>query len=88
MTADDTNDPHTLALQALVWVLQDQPRADRLLALTGLDAATLRAQAGDPAVLSGVIAFLEGYEPDLIACAEALGVQPRALLALPHRLFA
>ena len=88
MTAGDTNDPLMLGLKALIWVLQDQARADRLLALTGLDAQTLRASAGDPATLAGVIAFLEGHEPDLIACAADLGITPLTLLAVPQRLSA
>ncbi len=48
MRARDTiePDPTTLALSALVWTLSDAPRAERLLSLTGLDSAELRARAG------------------------------------------
>lgn len=74
-------DAATLALMALGWVLADARRADRLLALTGLDADALRTGIGDPAVLGAVLAFLEEHEPDLIACAEAVGVAPAALVA-------
>jgi hypothetical protein len=34
----------------------------------------------EPAVLAAVLGFLEAYEPDLIACAEALGMPPQALV--------
>jgi hypothetical protein len=82
MRARDTIDPDpaTLALSALAWTLSDGARAERLLALTGLDADELRARATDPALLAAVLGFLAGHEPDLAACAEALGVPPAALV--------
>ncbi|UYY76502.1 DUF3572 domain-containing protein [Sphingomonas sp. R1] len=70
-----------IALQALVWVLGESGRANRLLDLTGLDPATLRARAGEPALLAATLGFLESYEPDLIACADALDLPPAALVA-------
>jgi hypothetical protein len=76
----NSDDAERLALQALVWTLAEQDRAERLLAVTGLDPDDLRARAGEPAVLSAVLGFLENYEPDLIACAESLGVKPEALV--------
>ena len=69
-----------LALQALVWTLGDSARASRLLDLTGLDPAELRARAGEPALLAATLGFLEAHEPDLVACAEALGVKPMDLV--------
>ncbi|WP_423143102.1 DUF3572 domain-containing protein [Parablastomonas sp. CN1-191] len=72
-------DPQALALAALGWVLADDDRAARLLSLTGLDADALRAGLGDPAVLGAVLAFLTGHEPDLVACAQDLGVAPQVL---------
>jgi hypothetical protein len=70
-----------LALRALAWTVAEPARADRLLALTGLDPAELRARLGDPALLAAAMAFLEGHEADLLACADALGVVPAALVA-------
>ncbi|HEX8446990.1 MAG TPA: DUF3572 family protein [Sphingomonas sp.] len=69
-----------LALNALVWTLADEGRADRLLALTGLTPADLRGRADDPAVLGAVLGFLESYEPDLVACAATLSVPPESLV--------
>jgi len=88
MRAPDTNRPDgaTLALSALAWILADQARAERLLALTGLDADTLRAQAGEPSLLAAVLDFLCRYEPDLIACADALGVAPGDIIAAQQEL--
>ncbi len=81
MRARDTNeDAAGLALKALVWTLAEPARAERLLALTGLTPAGLRAGADAPAVLGAVIGFLESHEPDLVACAEAIGTSPAALV--------
>lgn len=80
MAARETN-AEALALQALVWTLGDSARASRLLDLTGLDPAELRARAGEPSLLAATLGFLEAYEPDLIACADALEVEPSELVA-------
>lgn len=68
-----------MALQALVWTLACDQRAERLLTLTGLDPATLRAAAGDRATLAAIMGFLASHEPDLVACADALDVTPGTL---------
>lgn len=82
MRAHDTNeDAAGLALKALAWTLLDAARAERLLALTGMTPEGLRAGAGTPAVLAAVLAFLESHEPDLVACADAIGAAPAALVA-------
>lgn len=57
----------------------DEARAERLLALTGLTPDGLRAGLGDSAVLGAVMEYLTGYEPDLIAAADALNVTPETL---------
>jgi hypothetical protein len=84
----DEDEAVALALSALVWTLGDERRADRLLALTGLDPDDLRARAGDPDVLGAVLGFLQNHQPDLIACAEALGRSPEQLVAAGERLSA
>ena len=78
--ADTNRDAVALGLSALAWTLGDGARAERLLAVTGLAPADLRARAADPAVLAAVLAFLEAHEPDLVACADALEVKPDALV--------
>jgi hypothetical protein len=88
MRIKDTNeaDPETLALSALGWTLAEPDRAQRLLALTGLTPEDLRERLGDPGLLSAVLGFLEAHEPDLLACAEALGATPLALVEARTRL--
>lgn len=73
-------DADTIALQAVVWVLSDGQRADRLLAMTGLDADTLRAGIEDRAILGALLDHLANHEPDLVACAQELGYSPAALI--------
>jgi len=65
---------------ALAWTLQDGRRAERLLALTGMDADHLRENANNPDVLAALLRFLESHEPDLIACAEAMECTPQDLV--------
>jgi hypothetical protein len=81
MSGDDSNGADVLALNALVWVLQEPDRADRFLALTGLNGDDIRGRISDPALLDAVIGFLEAHEPDLIACARALEVAPAVLVS-------
>lgn len=76
----------TLALAALGWVLQDEPRADRLLTLTGLSADELRTSLNDRGVLAAILEFLTNHEPDLVRCAEALAVTPEELAAAAQEL--
>ena len=88
MRIQDTNraDPEALALSALGWTLADGGRAQRLLALTGLTPDDLRTRLGQPVLLAAVLRFLEAHEPDLVACAEALGVPPAELVEAGRRL--
>jgi hypothetical protein len=72
-------DPVALALAALGWLLADENRAERLLALTGLTPDALRDGLTDPGVLGAVLEFLAAHEPDLLAAADALGVEPAVL---------
>jgi hypothetical protein len=70
-------DPAILALQAMTWVVADDALAQRFL--TGLTAEELRAGLHSWAVLAAGIDFLLAHEPDLLAAAEALSVEPGAL---------
>jgi len=81
MKADQTNDEEALALGALGWTLSEDGRAQRLVALTGLTPAGMRESLGDRDFLAAVLRFLEGHEPDLAGCADALGVTPTQLVA-------
>lgn len=80
-SAITNDDAEAVGLHALAWILADERRAERLLSVTGLTPADLRERAGEPALLGAVLGFLEAYEPDLIACADATGTTPAKLVA-------
>lgn len=79
-------DDETLALRLVGWIVADSARADRMMGLTGLDPASLRASLSDPATLGALMDFVIGHEPDLLACAEALDISPAKLVAARQRL--
>jgi hypothetical protein len=75
------------ALRALAWVVTDQDRAMRFLALTGCDAETLRCRAGEAEVLGAVLDFLMDDEASLLAFADQADMPAQSValarLALP-----
>ncbi|WP_338014748.1 DUF3572 domain-containing protein [Altericroceibacterium spongiae] len=81
-----THDPSVLALQALAWILSDEDRAQRFLALTGLTPESLRDGVTDRVVQGAVLDFLCAHEPDLVAAAEMIGIEPGELAAARERL--
>ena len=88
MKIQETNEAAdvALALAALGWAISDPARAERLLALTGLDPDSLRAGLGDRQLLAAILRFLEAYEPDLLACADEIGATPASLVEARRRL--
>ena len=74
------SDAESLALGALGWILTDERRAERLLSLTGLTPDRLRHGIGERAVQAAVLEFLAGHEPDLVLAADALNVEPAAII--------
>ena len=81
MRAHSTNDAETLALSALAATLTDERRARRFLDLSGIDTEDLRRRASEPSLLAALLRFLEAHEPDLVDVAEAIGAEPRDLVA-------
>jgi hypothetical protein len=69
-----------LGLAALAATLGDERCAKRFIDLTGIGTDELRRRAAEPALLAGLIRFLEAHEPDLLAVAQELGVSPPVLV--------
>jgi hypothetical protein len=86
MSSATTNDAIALGLSALAASLADQRLAERFLSLSGIDPLDLRQRAADPALLAALLRFLEAHEPDLIAIAADLGVEPKSLVAVRQEL--
>lgn len=62
-------------------MLADDRRARRFLDLTGLTPDRLRARIATAEVQLSVLDFLCAHEPDLVAAAAALGLEPAAIAA-------
>lgn len=60
-------------------MLADDNRANRFLGLTGLTPDQLRAGIGTREVQLAVLDFLCAHEPDLVAAADSLGLEPAAI---------
>ena len=60
-------------------MLADDNRANRFLGLTGLTPDRLRAGIGTREVQLAVLDFLCAHEPDLVAAADSLGLEPAAI---------
>jgi hypothetical protein len=76
-----------IGLQALGFLAADERRLGALLAQAGWTLEDLRAGAGEPMVLAGVLDFLLGNEPILMEFCAEMGCAPeepaRARYALP-----
>jgi hypothetical protein len=79
-------DPETLALLALAHIAGDETLFARFFALSGLDEAALRARAGEPAVLGGVLDFVLGDERLVVSLAESFAVSPDAFARARRKL--
>jgi hypothetical protein len=76
-----------LAVNALAFVASDPELLPRFLAITGIEAGSIRQAAREPGFLAGVLQFLLAHEPTLMRFAEETGTPPaavgKALRALP-----
>jgi hypothetical protein len=79
MTPKTPIDAEALALRALATTFRNPELSQRFLDLTGIGTDELRRSVSQPALLAGVIRFLESHEPDLLAVAQAMDVQPAEL---------
>ena len=69
----------TLAIEALGFIAGEPDTLARFLASSGLGPSTLRRAAADPAFLAGVLDFLLGNEPQLVAFAARAGIPPERI---------
>lgn len=68
-----------LAVEALVWLAQDNDLMSRFLALTGIEVSSIRSAAQEPGFLTGVLQFYLGHEPTLIRFCEETGKNPATI---------
>jgi hypothetical protein len=76
-----------LAIQALGFVAADPELLPRFLAISGIEAQSIRQAAREPGFLAGVLQFIAAHEPTLMRFSEETGIPPQqvtaALRALP-----
>jgi uncharacterized protein DUF3572 len=82
----NTPDPETLALLALAHIAGDETLFARFFALSGLDEASLRLRAAEPAVLGGVLDFVLGDERLVVSLAESFDVPADAFARARRKL--
>lgn len=78
--------PETIGLKALAFVAADSMALERFTALSGADAASLRARAAEPEFLAAVLDYLLANEPLLIAYCKAESLEPRTVHMAAARL--
>ena len=81
-----TPDAETIALQALTYIASDDDRLQRFLSLTGIEPASLRGLAQDPAGLGAVLDYVLGWEPLLMEFAAAQDLPPPSIAAARRKL--
>ena len=76
-----------LAIRALGFVAADPELLTRFLAISGIEAGSIRQAAREPGFLAGVLHFIAAHEPSLMRFSEESGIPPQqvsaALRALP-----
>ena len=76
-----------LAIRALGFVAADPELLPRFLAISGIEAQSIRQAAREPGFLAGVLQFILAHEPTLMRFSEETDIPPQqvssALRALP-----
>jgi hypothetical protein len=79
-------DAETIAISALGFIASDPELLPRFLAISGIEASSIRRAAGEPGFLAGVLQFIVAHEPTLLRFAEASGTPPGAVLSAQRAL--
>jgi len=75
----DRANAEKIAINGLTFIAGDPELLRRFLALSGIDAANIRASAKEPGFLAGVLQFILAHEPTIARFAEETGVDPASL---------
>jgi hypothetical protein len=75
-----------IAIQGLAFIAGDPELLRRFLAITGIEAATIRASAREPGFLAGVLHFILAHEPTARRFVEETGIDPAAAMAASRTL--
>ncbi|WJH39698.1 DUF3572 domain-containing protein [Aliirhizobium terrae] len=72
------------AATVLAWLAGEPDMFQRFLALSGVTPDQIRNAVSDPGFLAGMIDFVMGHEPTLLAFCEATGTKPETVVAASH----
>jgi hypothetical protein len=72
------------AAAVLGWLASEPDIFQRFLALSGVTPDQIRHAISDPGFLAGMIDFIMGHEPTLLAFCEATGTKPETVVAASH----
>jgi hypothetical protein len=75
-----------VGIKALTFIAGDPEQLERFLALSGMEVGQVRAAARGPAFFAGLLDFLLGHEPTLIAFAAEAGLSPESVGQARERL--
>jgi hypothetical protein len=73
----DRNGAESMAVQALGFLAQEPERLGQFLAASGMGPDMIRKAAADPGFLAGVLDFIAGDQPLLLAFAAHANIDPR-----------
>lgn len=68
-----------VAVRALGFIAADPELLPRFLAITGIEASSIRRAAREPGFMAGVLQFILAHEPTLMRFAEETGTPPEAV---------
>jgi hypothetical protein len=75
----DSNGAEQIAIRGLAFIAGDPELLRRFLAITGIEAAKIRASAREPGFLAGVLQFILAHEPTVTRFAEETGIDPASI---------
>lgn len=73
-------DAEATAITVLAWLAGEPELLSRFLALTGVEPSAVRAAAANRGFLAGLVDFLMGHEPTLMAFCEATSTKPEQVV--------
>lgn len=80
-TASDNTRAAETATAILGWLAGEPDMLQRFLTLSGVSPAQIRTAISDPGFLGGMIDFVMGHEPTLMAFCDATGTKPEDVVA-------
>lgn len=83
---NNSEEAEILAINALGFLASDSERLQRFMDLSGLDVAAIRAAAGSPVFLGGILDHLLGDESLLLVFAEEQQLPPERIAELRRKL--